>query len=34
LIARVFDWLPDTAVRQQVLVDNATALYWHDTLSR
>jgi predicted TIM-barrel fold metal-dependent hydrolase len=34
LIARVFDWLPDTAVRQQVLVDNATALYWQDTLSR
>jgi len=34
LMARVFDWLPDAALRQQVLVDNATALYWQDTLPR
>jgi len=34
LMARVFDWLPDAALRQQVLVDNATALYWQDTPPR
>ena len=34
LMARVFDWLPDADLRQQVLVDNATALYWQDTLTR
>jgi hypothetical protein len=32
-MARVFDWLPDAALRQQVLVDNPTALYWQDTLT-
>jgi predicted TIM-barrel fold metal-dependent hydrolase len=30
LIERVFDWLPDEDLRQQVLVHNPTALYWSD----
>lgn len=32
LIDRVFDWLPDATLRQQVLVDNPSALYWADHL--
>lgn len=30
LVDLVFDWLPDAASRQAVLVDNPTRLYWSD----
>lgn len=30
LVDLVFDWLPDAAIQQAVLVDNPTQLYWTD----
>ncbi|MDO9404814.1 MAG: amidohydrolase family protein [Polaromonas sp.] len=30
LVAQVFDWLPEAALRHSVLIDNPTRLYWND----